>query len=255
MPALPDGGNKYRSNGKARLLALPVLIVMWSTVAEFVDTPLMPSVWSIASGLVLILTTEPTSVLISIARVLAGVALGGIVGFVLGTILTHSQLLVEILMPLIDAARSTAGLAIYPLIILFLGLGETAKVFLVFWGAWPAVLLNTMLGLTTVERSVVEAARVDGAGTWTLFRHITMPLAIPTVLTGLQIGAGIGWIGLVASEMMVGSSGLGYLILANTQVFRFSEAYAAVVLVSLCGLATHFALHNVQRILKGKVVG
>jgi ABC-type nitrate/sulfonate/bicarbonate transport system permease component len=60
---------------------------------------------------------------------------------------------------------------------------------------------------------------------------------------------------LVASEMMVGSSGLGYLILANTQVFRFSEAYAAVVLVSLCGLVTHFALHNVQKILKGRVVG
>lgn len=238
-----------------RLLSLPILIVTWSLTAAAVNTPLMPGSWAILQGLHTILLVEPVNILISISRVLVGVLLGGIVGFVLGAILTQSRLLVDALMPLIDAARSTAGLAIYPLIILFLGLGETAKIFLVFWGAWPAVLLNTMFGIANVDRSVVEAARVDGAGRWTLFRHVTMPLSVPSVLTGLRIGAGIGWIGLVASEMVVGSSGLGYLVLVNSQLFRFPEAYAAVALLSLCGLATHSLLRTAQEMLEKRIIG
>lgn len=127
-----------------------------------------------------------------------------------------------------------------------LGLGVKSKVFVIFWTAWPAILLNTAHGLNRVDADVCNAARIDGAGRWSLFRYIELPLALPMVMTGFRIGLSGGFISLVSAEMLGGSAGLGYSILAYSQTFRFPQMYAVIIIIAAIGLAMNTFLSLIQ---------
>lgn len=249
-------GERSRSLGAGyRTLGFALLGLGWELASRAAATPLMPGLVAVFDGARELLVDESglEDIRLSVTRVATGLAIATLVGTVIGIAISQFEPLLVVLTPVLDVARSTAGLAIYPLIIVFLGLGESSKVFLVFWGAWPPILLNTVLGIEQVDAAAKEAARIDGAGRLRSLRHIELPLAAPTIVTGVRIGAGIGWIGLVAAEMVVGTGGLGYQILINSQVFQYRKAYAAVFLVSLCGFATHYLLNHCHRILARKV--
>ena len=149
-------------------------------------------------------------------------------------------------MPVVDAMRPIAALTLFPLIILILGLGIQAKAFVIFWTAWPAVLLNTLEGLRQVDRSVQEAASLDGAGKGAQLWQIDLPLARSMILTGWRIGLSGGWISLVSAEMLGSKAGLGYAILAYSQTFRFPETYAVVLTIAMLGLFMNTALAAIQ---------
>lgn len=238
-----------------RLRGFVLIAVLWEVAAFAAGTPLVPHLTSITLGMDHLMVEDQAwyHVLVSATRVAGGLAVATVAGVLVGTAMASSRTVLQLLAPLTDVARSTAGLALYPLIIVFLGLGNVSKGFLVFWGAWPPVLLNTILGLTQVDSSVRDAARLDGGDTLRILRYVSFPLAAPTVVTGVRIGAGIGWIGLVAAEMVVGNNGIGYLILSQTEIFQFPEAYAAVALVALCGLVTHVLLGRCQQWISRRV--
>ena len=139
-----------------------------------------------------------------------------------------------------------AALAFFPLLILLLGLGVTAKAFVIFWTAWPAILINTMHGIQQADRRIIEAATLDGATRHDLLWHIELPLALPTIIAGLRIGASGGWISLVAAEMLGSSAGLGFAVLSYSQSFQFPAMYAAIVCIAATGLVVNQSLYLVQ---------
>jgi sulfonate transport system permease protein len=158
-----------------------------------------------------------------------------------------------IVMPVVDAVRPVAALTVFPLLILILGLGVWSKMFVIFWTAWPPILLSTVQSIRQVDRTLLEAARLDGAGRWALLRHITLPLASPGILTGLRIGLSTGWISLVAAEMLGASRGLGYTILSSSQTFQFPTMYATIILIALIGLAMNAVLAGIQQLMEERV--
>lgn len=238
-----------------RVSGILFLLIAWEIVSIATNSPFMPRLGSISNKLILLIFQGGTldDMVSSLVRLFAGLLLATGIGITIGVVSSISKFADFLLSTVVDIFRSTSGLAIYPLIILFLGFDDKAKIFLVFWGAFPAITINTIHGLITVDRQIKEAAQMDGAEGWTVLTKITFPLAVPTMITGIRIGAGIGWISLIASEMISGNTGLGYIILFRSQVFDYSGLFAGVFLVSSLGLITHALLLFVEETMQRRI--
>lgn len=232
-----------------RVLGLAGVLIVWEVAARGLGSPMLPpfsaagmALWSmLASGAALPHIAE------SLTNVLLGFCVAVALGIIIGTAVVQSSMLDQIVGPVVDSMRPIAALTLFPLLILLMGIGRSAKVFIIFWTAWPAVLLNTAQGLRKIDASIREAAQTEGAGRWPLLRYISFPLAMPSIMTGLRIGLSGGWISLVASEMLGSQRGLGYSILAYSQTFRFPEMYATIILIGLIGLGMNLILAAIQR--------
>ncbi|MFP4322776.1 MAG: ABC transporter permease [Anaerolineales bacterium] len=232
-----------------RLYGFVGLLFAWELAARGYADPALPPVSVVLPALfeLLLLGDAWADILASLRHVLVGFSLASVVGMSLGLLLTQFRWLDAVLMPLVDAMRPIAALTLFPLLIIIFGLGLWSKVFIIFWTAWPAILLNTAQGIYAVDEQVVEAAALDGAGRWRSLAFIQLPLAAPTILTGLRIGMSGGWISLVSAEMLGGSVGLGYAILSYSQTFRYPEMYATIILIALLGLSMNMFLFAIQK--------
>lgn len=171
----------------------------------------------------------------SLAVVVAGFGLAAVAGFALALVLYSLPAASRRVLPAVDALRTISAIALMPAVIVLVGLGFAAKALVIFWTAWPAVLVNTMHGLASVDADVRGAARLDGCGTWSLLR-VLVPAAALTIAAGLRLAVGGAWISLVAAEMLGSNSGLGFLVLAKSQAFDFPGMWAAVAFIGGTGL-------------------
>ena len=237
-----------------RAIGFIVLAVIWEIAARILQSPVLiplskiiPSFFSmLLSGVII------DDVLISMSRIGIGYLIACIIGITGAIAISESKAAAAILMPVIDTMRPIAALTIFPLLIIILGLGIWSKVFVIFWTAWPAIILNTSHGLHEVDKSIIEAAQLDGANSKTILLHIKFPLALPTIFTGLRIGVSGGWISLVSAEMLGSNSGLGYSVLAYSQTFHFKEMYVIIIIIGLLGLLVNSILYKIQNTLDYK---
>ncbi|HMK80064.1 MAG TPA: ABC transporter permease [Xanthobacteraceae bacterium] len=156
-------------------------------------------------------------------------ACGG--GIVTGAIIGSVPLLRTLLLPLISSFYAIPLVIIYPLFVVWLGLGSPSKIaFASIIGFFPAAL-STAAGIQTIDPQLVLAARSMGATTWQRLRRVLIPAAIPTVLSGLRLGGALTIVGVVLSEMLVSSHGIGYLITFYRQSLDGPRIYAAILLV------------------------
>jgi ABC-type nitrate/sulfonate/bicarbonate transport system permease component len=147
------------------------------------------------------------------------------------------------------ALAATPRVAFIPLIIVFLGLGFQAKLFVVFLGAVMPILLNTYAGVQNVDRELLEMARSVRASRWQVFRRIVIPGAVPFIIVGLRIGATIGLINTVVAELYTAVSGLGGLLAIYGNTFRMAEYFVIVLCLSAIGVVVTEGL----RFLEGKL--
>ena len=234
-----------------RVIGFLAIAGLWEVAARVSSSPLMIPVSGVVTAFWrLMLSGElPANAMTSLGRVSLGFLLASVSGILLGVLIYLYKPIEDMVMPVVDAIRPVAALTIFPLIILALGLGLASKVFVIFWTAWPACLLNTVQGLRDVDKQVIEAARLDGAGTFTLLVSMYLPLSFPTLLTGLRIGLSGGWISLVAAEMLGSQSGLGWAILSYSNTFRFPDMYATIVAIAIIGLLMNVGLASIPKIL------
>lgn len=232
-----------------RVAGLVALGIVWEIAARIAHHPLFCPLSTVLPALLRLFVTGEAvrHMATTLTNVLIGFTIAAATGITLGILICESRTIEAVMMPVIDAMRPIAALTLFPVVILFLGLGLRSKVFIIFWTAWPACVINTIQGIRDVDPQVIEAGQLDGAGRWALLRHIRLPLALPVIMTGLRIGMGGGWIAVASSEMLGSSSGLGYSILAYSQSFRFPEMYATILLIALLGLAMNLILADLQK--------
>lgn len=235
-----------------RYLGLISLCILWELSARTMGSPLFvaptnvgPALWALRYDLIV-------DTIMSLRTLLAGFVAAVAIGVGFGLFLAKVKPVHVAAMPVIETVRSISALAIFPLLILLLGLGVTAKAFVIFWTAWPAILINTMHGILTVDGCIVEAATLDGADGGSLLRLIQLPLAMPTIAAGLRIGASGGWIGLTAAEMLGSNAGLGFAVLSYSQSFQFPAMYAAIVCIAATGLIVNSSLAHLQTYVERK---
>ena len=172
----------------------------------------------------------------SLARVLSGFALAVAVALPLGFALGMSPLLYGALNPYIQVLKPISPLAWLPLALYTFRDSATSAIFVIFICAlWP-LLINTIFGVAHVRQDWLNVARVMGLPLWTRVRRIIFPAALPMILTGMRISIGIAWLVIVAAEMVVGNSGVGYFVWNEWNNLQISSMIVAVILIGLVGL-------------------
>jgi NitT/TauT family transport system permease protein len=183
----------------------------------------------------------------SLSRALLGFVIAVAVAIPLGIAIAWYRPVAEFLNPILELFRNTAALALLPVFILILGIGETSKVALVVYASTFPILLNTISGVRTVDPLLIKSARSLGLSPVRLFQKVILPASVPTIFTGLRMAAASSILVLIAAEMVGAKAGLGYLITASQLNFQIPEMYAGIVTIALVGLAFNGVIVAVER--------
>jgi NitT/TauT family transport system permease protein len=182
----------------------------------------------------------------SLGRVGAGFALGAVAGTALGLLLGSSRLLWAVANPLIAATYPIPKIALLPLIILWLGIGETPKVVMIALGVFFPVVINAYAGVRGTDALMVKAAKSLGAGPAQIVFKVVLPSALPTILAGYRLGAGIALLLVVSAEMINATTGIGFLILNSGDLMLTGKLMVGLATLSLLGLVSTWILRALE---------
>jgi sulfonate transport system permease protein len=180
--------------------------------------------------------------LVTLGRVAAGFALGAVVGTVVGAATGYSMLLRRLFDPSLQGLRAIPSIAWIPLFILWLGIFEASKVTLIAVGVFFPVYLGVMGAIQSVDRKLVEVGRAFRLSPFAMVRRILLPAVLPAYVLSLRSGLGLGWMFVVAAELMGASEGLGYLLIDGQQLGKPAEIIAAIVAFAIVGKATDWLI-------------
>lgn len=236
-----------------------VLLILWEVAprAGWIDSQFLPSLSSIlAEGLKLVEDgTLLTHIAISMKRTLLGlvcaIALAVPLGFLLGGWFPR---VTRFLSPLLKLLGQINAFSLFPLFVLFFGIGEMAKFSIIFWSClWP-ILFTTIAGVQEVDPLFVKLARSMGSGRMILLVKVLLPGSLPSIFTGVRVGATVAFLMLIAAEMIGAGSGLGWLVLNSSVNYIIPRLYLAALLIALLGTAINDSLHRLEsRVVRWKM--
>lgn len=184
---------------------------------------------------------------ISVRRVLLGLLLGITIGSLFAMVSGLTQLGTRIVDPIMHMFRTMPVLALLPLFILWFGIGEEAKVYVIAWAVIFPIYINLYAGIRGVDVRLLEAGRVLGLGRWGQIRNVILPGALPEFLTGLRLATGLSWIVLVAAEEINPTTGLGALIISAENLLQTNVIFAALVVYSMLGVLSDLFVRLIER--------
>ncbi|GFM78445.1 MULTISPECIES: aliphatic sulfonate ABC transporter permease SsuC [Pseudomonas] len=233
--------------------ALPVLLLAaWqlSVSAGWLSTRILPAPSAvIEAGVNLIASGEIwTHLAISGWRAGIGFAIGGGIGLILGFITGLTKWGERLLDSSVQMIRNVPHLALIPLVILWFGIDETAKVFLVALGTLFPIYLNTYHGIRNIDPALVEMSRSYGLSGFSLFRHVILPGAMPSILVGVRFALGFMWLTLIVAETISASSGIGYLAMNAREFLQTDVVVLAIVLYAVLGKLADLAARALERV-------
>ncbi len=191
---------------------------------------------------------------VSLLRAATGFVIGGSIGFVLGTAVGFSKVAEAFLDRNIQMLRAIPFLAVLPLVIVWFGVGEAGKIFLVSLGVMFPIYINTVLGIRQVDPKLIELGRVLGLSNWTLIRRIVLPGALPSVLAGVRYALATAWLALVVAETIATSTGIGFLAMDAREFLRTDVIVMTIVIYAAIGvLADSLARFLERRLLSWHV--
>jgi ABC-type nitrate/sulfonate/bicarbonate transport system permease component len=182
----------------------------------------------------------------SLEELIIGGVAGILIGVALGILMGRYQLVEKVLSPFVNFLNATPLVVIIPLVIIWLGIGQNARLLFVFLiTLWP-ILLNTLAGMRNVNLGYVEVGTAFGLSEHQMLRKVTLPAAVPYMLAGARISAGLAIIGMIVSEMEVSLTGLGYLLITYGNSFLTGQLLAVVFIASMFGVGNVLLLKWVQ---------
>jgi sulfonate transport system permease protein len=183
----------------------------------------------------------------SAERALKGLLIGGSIGFAFGVINGVSRPAETLFDSSMQMLRNVPHLAIIPLVILWFGIGEEAKIFLVAIGVLFPIYLNTLHGIRTIDSGLLEMARVYGLGRSALFFRIILPGALPSILVGLRYALGIMWLTLIVAETISASSGIGYMTMNAREFLQTDVVLLGIIIYALLGKLADMLTRAIER--------
>ena len=183
---------------------------------------------------------------ITVYRVFIGFLIGTAFAVILGAVVGFYSKAEQIFDPMIQAFRSIPSLAWVPLFILWMGIGEPSKVTMIAVGVFFPVYLNVVSGIGGVDRKLIEVGKMYGLNTFQLIKRVILPASLPSFLTGLRSGLGLGWMFVVAAELMGASTGLGYLLVLGQNTLSPETILASIVFFAIIGKLSDWILKTVE---------
>ncbi|QNG17661.1 ABC transporter permease [Rhodococcus triatomae] len=183
----------------------------------------------------------------SLTRAVIGFSIAVVIAIPLGIAIAWYRPVSEFLSPILEVFRNTAALALLPVFVLILGIGEESKIALVIFACTFPILLNTISGVRTVDPLLIKSASSLGLPPVRLFQKVVLPAAVPTIFTGIRMAAAASILVLIAAEMVGAKAGLGYLITASQLNFQIPDMYAGIVAISILGVTLNAILVTIER--------
>jgi len=228
-----------------------VLFAAWYFATKFgwVDPTFLPAPGDVVSGFWAVSQTGElwNDLAISAARALGGLVIGGSIGFALGILNGLSPLAARLLDTTLQMIRNVPILALIPLAILWFGIGESAKLFLIALGVFFPVYLNTYHGIRNVDAGLIEMARTYGLRGPRLFAQVIFPGALPSILVGLRYALGIMWLVLIVAEMVSASSGIGYMTMNARDDMQTNIVVLGILIYAFLGKLADLLAHGLER--------
>lgn len=188
---------------------------------------------------------------ISLIRAAGGLAIGGVIGFVLGVLTGQFETADTILNTPIQMIKSVPRLAVLPLILIWFGIGETAKVVLIALSTFFPVYLNTFHGIRSINPELIEMGKVYGFSSWEMFKHITFPGAISSIMIGVRQSLGSTWLILIVAETIAAKSGIGYMATNAREYMMMDVIVLSMILYALLGMVSdRIAVSITKRLLQ-----
>ena len=189
----------------------------------------------------------PRDIWMSTQRVFIGVVLGTLLAVPVGFVLGWYREIRSFIDPLINFFRALPPIALIPLVIVYFGIGEFAKVVILFYASFFAGVIVMYEGIAQISPIFVRVARTLGATDAEIFRKVIVPLTVPHMLTALRVALGVAWATLVASELIAAQQGLGAMIQNASSFFQLDIIYVGIICIGFIALAMDFALRSVAR--------
>lgn len=183
----------------------------------------------------------------TLVRIGVGLAIGGTAGLLLGVAMGSWRALRTALDPVVAAVHPLPKLALFPFLIVLLGIGEQSKIAAIAVGAFFPMLLNSMAGVLAINPVHLDLARNYGASRWLMFRRILLPGSLPMMLTGLRLATNVAFHTTIGVEMVGSRTGLGSLLWLSWQTFRIEQLLAILVVIALIGVGLTSLLREVAR--------
>lgn len=241
-----------REHRVVRVAALAGLLVLWEVVTRTGRVPalFLPSpLGVIESGIEMARSGELLGhVAVSLQRIVLGFGAGALLGVTVGLAVGFWSLAEAVGNPLIAATFPIPKIALLPLLILWLGIGEASKVAVIMLGVFFPMAINTYTGVRNADPLLIRAAVSFGAGRWSLIRKVMLPSALPMIFAGLKLGAGTSLLLLVAAEMIAANAGIGFLVLHAQNLMETTKLMVGIVLLSVLGVSTHWVLVRLERL-------
>jgi NitT/TauT family transport system permease protein len=242
------------SRDRVLSIASPIaLFVLWEIAARahWIDVRFFPAPSSIAGtfGELIGNGTLLGHTLTTLERLAIGIVVGGVPGLLIGLAMGLYRPIYAIVDPLISATYPIPKSAILPLILLVFGLGEASKIAMVAIGMFYPVVINTAAGVRQIDRMYFDVGHNFGARGWAVFRTIAFPGALPVIMTGVKLGAGLGLILIAIAEMVGASSGLGFMLWNAWQVLQVNVMYVGLITIAIIGFVLTVLLNELERLL------
>ena len=227
------------------------ILVLWeiASKAGIVDSVSMPPVSQVFTtwGAIIGNGELVNYLLPSLGRIFSGFLLAAIVAIPLGLLMGTTPFIYRLLEPITELIRPIPASAYIPVAILFLGIENEMKIFVIFLSSLFPILLNTYSGVRGVDPILIDTGRTFGVSKMKSLFKIILPAALPSILTGMRVSIGIALVVAVVAEMITGNSGIGYFILDMQRIFRVAEMFAGIFTLGIIGYLINFGFLKVEQ--------
>ena len=230
---------RFLLSDAASWIAPALLLLVWQVAAELEILPanvlpapsaVIDAAWRLTLGGEL-----PANIAVSAKRAAIGFAIGGSLAFAFGLLNGVSKIGEKLTDTTFQMIRNIPNLAMVPLVILWFGIEDSARVFLVALGVFFPIYINTYHGIRTADAQLVEMGRSYGMSNWELFRRVILPGALPSIFVGLRYALGIMWLTLIVAETIAANSGIGYMAMNAREFMQLDVVVLSILLYALLG--------------------
>jgi sulfonate transport system permease protein len=239
------------ASGASKWLVPALVVALWQGVSGFglISDTLLPAPTSVlAAGWRLTRSGElAANIEISFLRAIAGLVVGGGIGLALGLANGMSKLSENLIDSTLQMIRNVPHLALIPLVIVWFGIDEGAKLFLVALGVFFPLYVNTLHGVRSVDPQLIEMARSYGMSNGALFRRVILPGASPSIFVGLRYALGVMWLTLIVAETIAAQSGIGYMAMQAREFMMTDVVVLSILIYALLGKFADFVARLLER--------
>lgn len=246
---------RYRA-ARPLLLGVASLLIgllIWQVLSTFLFNPFLipPPLKVIRTAIPMVLSGEiPRDAAISMVRVLVGFVTGSLAGILIGVLLGRIKLLHELLDPVLELLRYLSPTAMIPIAVIWFGIGEMSKYFLIFWGTFFIVVINTTAGVWRAPIARQRASECLGASRLEIFLLVVIPSAVPYIVTGMRVAMASSFMSIIPAEILAADSGIGYLLQNSSMLLQTDRIFVALATICLLG----FFVDRLFRLFVSKVL-